>query len=158
MISFILHSSHKMSQVLYYAMLRSFWVWSKWSEGNNKFKRSCYSYVYNWLSSVKWYSVLFSHQKNIYSTIISCRCLGCLVTYALGYFLHWPTITLIALGPPTLAVFTLFLVPESPIYLLRKDKIQIAEKTCKQLYGPNFDVATHLSEAQLNLESYNFLR
>ena len=76
------------------------------------------------------------------------------MTYALGYFLHWPTITLIALGPPTLAVFTLFLVPESPIYLLRKDQIQTAEKTCKQLYGPNFDVATHLSEAQLNLESY----
>ena len=87
--------------------------------------------------------------------IISCtRCLGCLVTYALGYFLHWPTITLIALGPPTLAVFTLFLVPESPIYLLKKDQIQTAEKTCKQLYGPNFDVTTHISEAKLNLESF----
>ena len=76
------------------------------------------------------------------------------MTYALGYFLHWSTIPLIALGPPTLAVFTLFLVPESPIYLLKNDQIQTAERTCKQLYGANFDVTTHISEAKLNLESY----
>ena len=49
----------------------------------------------------------------------------------------------------------LFFVPESPIHLLRKEKIQSAENICMKIYGTEYDVQTHLAETKLSLESNN---
>ena len=53
------------------------------------------------------------------------------------------------------ALILLFFVPESPIHLLRKEKIQSAENICMKIYGTEYDVQTHLAEAKLSLESNN---
>ena len=62
-------------------------------------------------------------------------------------------IVLLALGPPLLAFFLLFLVPESPTHLIRKNNVEKAEKNCIKLYGPKYDVKTHVFELKFEDKS-----
>lgn len=56
------------------------------------------------------------------------------------------------MGPPLLALLLLFLVPESPTYLVKKDKITAAENAIQKCYGPHFDVGSEISRIQSGLQ------
>ena len=88
------------------------------------------------------------------TSLVDSRCSGSLVSYALGYSLTWQTITLIAIGPPIIAFCSFFFVPESPIQLIRQNKISSAQRAYKRLYGPNYDIQNHLAEAKLGLAQH----
>ena len=61
---------------------------------------------------------------------------------------------MVAIGPPIIAFCLSFLLPESPIQLLRKNKLKSAERIIKKIYGPKYDHQTHLTLAQLDLKEY----
>ena len=84
------------------------------------------------------------------------RCLGCLITYGLGYVFkrQWHCIPMIAIGPPILSFCLSFVTPESPIHLLRKNKFKSAERISKKIYGPKYNHQSHLTLAQLDLREY----
>ena len=51
------------------------------------------------------------------------RCFGCLLIYALGFTLRWKQIAIFApLVPICAFICAIFLAPESPVYLLRKQR------------------------------------
>ena len=51
------------------------------------------------------------------------RCFGCLLIYALGFALRWKQIAIFApLVPICAFICAIFLAPESPVYLLRKQR------------------------------------
>ena len=63
------------------------------------------------------------------------RCLGCLVTYTLGFFLRWRQIAYVAPIVPLLAFLSGILIPESPVFLVRKARLPQAERALRKLYG-----------------------
>ena len=65
----------------------------------------------------------------------SYRCLGCLVTYTLGFFLRWQQIAYVAPVVPLLAFLTGLFIPESPVFLVRKKRLPQAERALRRLYG-----------------------
>ncbi|CAH1115304.1 unnamed protein product [Psylliodes chrysocephalus] len=51
-----------------------------------------------------------------------CASLGILLTYTLGYLLHWATVAYISIGFAIFSTVVMQLVPESPSYLLKNDR------------------------------------
>lgn len=64
-----------------------------------------------------------------------CIILGIFSQFLMGLFLKWRTITLVSTIAPTLAVFFLFFVPESPHWLILKGKEEEAKKSLMWLRG-----------------------
>lgn len=62
-------------------------------------------------------------------------CLGQLMTYALGAFLPWRTVAFINTSIPICIFTALIFVPETPIWLLSKDKHKKALKSLQWLRG-----------------------
>ena len=81
------------------------------------------------------------------------RSLGMILIYAIGAFLPWYNIAYIGLAVPLIALFLLFLSPESPIFLVSKGKLEKAEKSLKRLNNPDTDVTKDLSEIANSLEN-----
>ena len=65
---------------------------------------------------------------------------------------------MVAIGPPIIAFCLSFFIPESPIHLLRKNKLKSAEKISQKIYGPKYDHQSHLTLAQLDLKEYQAKR
>ena len=64
-----------------------------------------------------------------------CIILGIFSQFVLGIFIQWRTITLISTSAPILAFLLLFLVPESPHWLILKNKDEEAKKSLMWLRG-----------------------
>ena len=60
---------------------------------------------------------------------------------------------MIFLSAPVCALFLLFLVPESPTHLVKKDKITGAEDAILKCYGPQYDAQAEVSRIQLGLKN-----
>ncbi|XP_026476295.1 facilitated trehalose transporter Tret1-like [Ctenocephalides felis] len=61
--------------------------------------------------------------------------LGILLVYALGSSLHWRAVAGAATVLPALALLAMCLMPESPVWLVRKEKRKRAEKALLWLRG-----------------------
>lgn len=69
------------------------------------------------------------------ATGTTCVVIGILVQFVLGSFLKWRTIALICSVLPVLTIFALFFVPESPYWLLTKNRANEARKSLAWLRG-----------------------
>ena len=75
------------------------------------------------------------------------QCLGLLVVYTLGALMHWRTLSWAFLGINAIsAVLCIFLIPETPYYLVNKYREDEALAVLKQLRGKHEDVAEEFAE------------
>ncbi|KAJ8920251.1 hypothetical protein NQ315_011912 [Exocentrus adspersus] len=73
---------------------------------------------------------------------------GILFTCIVGSFADWTMLSLIlAVAPVVFGVSFLFM-PETPVYLVEKARVEEAEKTLKELRGSNYDVSAELKTIQ----------
>lgn len=68
---------------------------------------------------------------------------GILMVYILGYLFHWRHVAIISSVTPIIAILLYFMLPESPVWLLRHNKIEDAKKALKWLRGNNHDLVQH---------------
>ncbi len=80
------------------------------------------------------------------------RCAGCLATYTLGFFLRWQQIATFAPIVPLLAFLACLCVPESPVFLLKRREVQLAERAIRKLYGKRYRVGEEIEIIQQNLD------
>lgn len=66
-------------------------------------------------------------------------CLGILLVYALGASFNWDIVAFTAIVLPFLALVALCLVPESPTWLVRRNKIEQAKKALLWLRGGDIE-------------------
>lgn len=69
------------------------------------------------------------------ATGTTCVVIGILVQFVMGTFLKWRTIALVCSAMPLLTIVALFFVPESPYWLLTKNRIKEARKSLAWLRG-----------------------
>ena len=79
------------------------------------------------------------------------RSLGMIMVYALGACMSWNNIAYVGIVSPAIAFLLLLKSPESPVYLLSKGKIEMAEHSLKRL-SPHQDVSKEIHSI---LESIN---
>lgn len=65
----------------------------------------------------------------------TCVVIGILVQFVLGTFLKWRTIALVCSVMPVFTIIALFFVPESPYWLLTKNRVKEARKSLAWLRG-----------------------
>lgn len=80
-----------------------------------------------------------SYRGLFLSTKVFCASLGMLIPHALGLFFTWRTIAVICALVPLLGFLLTTAVPESPPWLVRKGRIEEAEKSFNWLRGHNQD-------------------
>ena len=68
------------------------------------------------------------------------RCSGCLLVYALGFVLRWHQVALYAPIVPILALLVGLCVPESPVYLMKRENTEGAARAVTRLFGPEYNV------------------
>ena len=73
-------------------------------------------------------------------------CLGVLFVNSIGSLVHWMVLTAICIIFPALILMMMPFMPESPVYLLSKEREADAINSLKRLRGPNHDT---LGEIQL---------
>lgn len=79
-------------------------------------------------------------------------CIGILFTYFLGALVAWKSLSmLLAVVPIAFLVFFYFM-PETPIFLLKKNLTSEAESTLKYFRGQSYDVELELKQMQRDLE------
>ena len=72
--------------------------------------------------------------------------LGMLFDWLLGYFFSWRTIAYVASIPCVLLTIALYFLPESPYWLIEKDRKSEAETSLKFYRGSKFDIMSELDE------------
>ncbi|XP_042866283.1 facilitated trehalose transporter Tret1-like isoform X2 [Penaeus japonicus] len=72
-------------------------------------------------------------------------CVGILLSYVLAYLLPWDVATAVSAAPYVPLVLLMLLVPESPYWLVRKKKVDAAERSLRVLLGRNDDVTKELN-------------
>ncbi|XP_075237536.1 facilitated trehalose transporter Tret1-like [Lycorma delicatula] len=76
--------------------------------------------------------------RGLFSSMTSASyALGILLVYAAGRSLHWRVVAGVGTVLPILAIFTLFFLPESPVWLVNKDRPKEAKKCLLLLRGGN---------------------
>lgn len=65
---------------------------------------------------------------------------GVLFQYTLGSYVSWHILSAITLTIPTLALFLMCLMPESPNYLVSREKPEKAAKSLSKLRGSQYNV------------------
>ena len=73
-------------------------------------------------------------------------CLGMLTAWGLGYFLNWRVTAYVLVIPPILLTLFAFVLPETPYWLIEKQKIEEAKKSLQFIRGAKYDIADELSE------------
>ncbi|XP_063588613.1 facilitated trehalose transporter Tret1-like [Penaeus indicus] len=71
-------------------------------------------------------------------------CAGILLSYVLAYLLPWDVATAVSAAPFVPLVLLMLLVPESPYWLVRKKRIDAAERSLRVLLGRSADVTKEL--------------
>ena len=61
--------------------------------------------------------------------------MGIFVVYVLGATLHWQTVAWLATILPVLSFLSFILLPESPVWLVRNNRVEEAGKALKWLRG-----------------------
>lgn len=79
--------------------------------------------------------------------------LGVLFVGVLGKYVEWRTMTGIFLFIPILMAVWMVFMPESPVYLVTKGKMEEAKKSLLFLRGPNFDADSELTEIKANVQA-----
>ena len=81
------------------------------------------------------------------------RCLGSLLMYVLGLSFRWWEIASLASLVPVLAFISCIFVPESPVFLVKKGRIENAENSISRAFGPKYDSKQEVDIISDNLEN-----
>ena len=98
--------------------------------------------------------------------------LGVITCHILGSFLNWQWLSIIFASLNVPFFILLIFIPETPVYLIGKNKIEPAHKILRILRGKRWDVTEELTNIKIALESevrqkvkhffdaniYNFIR
>uniref|UniRef100_A0A2A4JPP7 Major facilitator superfamily (MFS) profile domain-containing protein n=1 Tax=Heliothis virescens TaxID=7102 RepID=A0A2A4JPP7_HELVI len=77
---------------------------------------------------------------------------GILFTFVVGGWTHWRTLSIISAVFPVLLVAVFWWMPETPQYLLGKNRRRDAEKSLRWLRGPDADLTVELEEMQKDVD------
>ena len=78
---------------------------------------------------------------------------GVLLVWLFGYFLTWRVIAYILSIPPIILAISMSLLPETPYWLIEKNKLETARKSLEFYRGKKYYVAEELNEIQEKYES-----
>ena len=78
---------------------------------------------------------------------------GVLLVGVLGKYLEWRTMTAVFLFIPVLMGLWLVFMPDSPVYLVTKNRLMEARKALLFFRGPQFDADSELTSIQANVEA-----
>lgn len=78
---------------------------------------------------------------------------GILFVYLVGAFTHWITLSILCAIFPVLLIVSMFFVPESPVYLVKKERRNEAGVSLKWFWGPNADTKSALQTIQSDLDA-----
>lgn len=81
--------------------------------------------------------------------------MGVLIVYWLGSFLHWHLIALYVIVLPVVSLLLLYILPESPAWLIRNQRINEAIKTMNWLRGDNDIARNEINEISTRIENEN---
>lgn len=79
--------------------------------------------------------------------------LGILFDYILSGFKSYLIVNLACGAVTVFFLFVVFLLPESHVYLMKKNNKPEAEKSLRRLRGPYYDIHVELNELRKNLEN-----
>lgn len=79
--------------------------------------------------------------------------IGILFTYVIGAVTDWKTLSIISAVIPILFGLIFFFMPETPQYLLKKNKLKEAENSLRWLRGPNYDISAEIESMQQDVEN-----
>ncbi|KAM3959838.1 facilitated trehalose transporter Tret1 [Aphomia sociella] len=77
---------------------------------------------------------------------------GILFTFVVGGWTHWRTLSIISAVLPPLLVIVFWWMPETPQYLLAKNRRRDAEKALRWLRGPDADLSGELEDMQKEVD------
>ena len=80
------------------------------------------------------------------------RCLGSVLMFGLGLSYRWWQIARLAPIVPIMAFITCFFVPESPVFLVKKGRLEDAELNISRTFGPEYDSKLEVKIISDNLE------
>ncbi|KAL0811515.1 hypothetical protein ABMA28_009906 [Loxostege sticticalis] len=78
---------------------------------------------------------------------------GILFTFVVGAWTHWRTLSIISAVLPPLLVIVFWWMPETPQYLLGKNRRHDAEKALRWLRGPDADISAELEDMQKDVDN-----
>lgn len=78
---------------------------------------------------------------------------GILFTFVVGGWTHWQTLSIISAVFPVLLVAVFWWMPETPQYLLSKNRRRDAEKALRWLRGPDADLSAELEDMQKDVDN-----
>lgn len=78
---------------------------------------------------------------------------GILFTFVVGAYTHWRTLSIISAVLPPLLVIVFWWMPETPQYLLGKNRRHDAEKALRWLRGPDADISAELEDMQKDIDN-----
>jgi len=79
-------------------------------------------------------------------------CLGVVSCQVLAKFLKWKQLAIVFAAINIPFIIMVLLMPESPVYLISKDKIEEAHKVLRRLRGKNWNVTKELTEIKKRTE------
>lgn len=77
---------------------------------------------------------------------------GILFTYVVGGWTHWKTLSIVCAVLPPLLVAVFWWMPDTPQYLLSKNRRRDAEKSLRWLRGPDADLTAELEDMQKDVD------
>ncbi|CAG4967332.1 unnamed protein product [Parnassius apollo] len=77
---------------------------------------------------------------------------GILITFVIGGWTHWRTLSIISAVLPPLLVAVFWWMPETPQYLLSRNRRRDAEKVLRWLRGPDADLTGELEDMQKDVD------
>ncbi|CAH0597626.1 unnamed protein product [Chrysodeixis includens] len=77
---------------------------------------------------------------------------GILFTFVVGGWTHWRTLSIVSAVFPILLVVVFWWMPETPQYLLGKNRRRDAEKSLRWLRGPDADLSAELEDMQKEVD------
>lgn len=83
--------------------------------------------------------------------------IGLLVVFALGAFFHWRTIAWFSIVLPAFTLLTFVIIPETPVWLVRNERIGMALKNLKWLRGNDFFASNELNQLTTRFEEDKLL-
>lgn len=104
----------------------TFWGFSK---ENFEYFSNCFSTFSHWNSSEP------STRGVLIGYTFICHTLGMFIIMALNMFMPWRTVSLVCLGLPVIAAISICFIPETPQWLLSKNRSSDAEKSIRWLRG-----------------------
>ncbi|XP_059045504.1 facilitated trehalose transporter Tret1-2 homolog [Achroia grisella] len=84
--------------------------------------------------------------------------IGILFTFIVGGWTHWRTLSIVSAALPPLLVIVFWWMPETPQYLLGKNRRRDAEKSLRWLRGPDADLSDELEDMQNEVDAASLQR